>query len=85
VREYAEVVHEGNIIHMPVELVEPLGSETLLHLTGPEGLVIVARVDPRTTLRPGDTAELAVNTNHLHVFDPATDESLTAPLVAAAA
>jgi multiple sugar transport system ATP-binding protein len=85
VREYAEVVTEGNTIRMPVELVEPLGSETLLHLTGPDGMMIVARVDPRTTLRPGDVAELAVNTGHLHAFDPTTEEALTTPVAAAAA
>jgi hypothetical protein len=48
-------------------------------------MMIVARVDPRTTLRPGDTAELAVNTNHLHAFDPTTEEALTTPVAAAAA
>jgi len=76
VKQFAEVVNDGNTIRMPVELVEPLGSETLLHLTGPVGSTIVARVDPRTMLRAGDIAELAVNTEQLHAFDPATDLAL---------
>jgi multiple sugar transport system ATP-binding protein len=74
--EFAESVTDGNRVRLPVELVEHLGSETLLHLTGPYD-TIVARVDPRTQLRVGEVAELAVNTNHLHAFDPATEESLT--------
>ena len=76
--EFAEGVTEGNTISMPVDLVEHLGAETLLHLRGPEGDAIVARVDPRTKLTAGDIAKLAVNTNQLHVFDPATEQALTA-------
>jgi multiple sugar transport system ATP-binding protein len=76
--EYAESVSEGNTVSMPVDLVEHLGAETLLHLRGPEGDVIVARVDPRTRLSAGDVAQLAVNTNQLHVFDPSTEQALTA-------
>jgi multiple sugar transport system ATP-binding protein len=49
----------------------------LLHLRGPAGEPIVARVDPRTTLRAGDVAKLAVNTDQLHVFDPTTEVALT--------
>ncbi len=76
--EFAENVTEGNTVSMPVDLVEHLGAETLLHLRGPEGDSIVARVDPRTQLSAGDVAKLSVNTNQLHVFDPTTEEALTA-------
>jgi multiple sugar transport system ATP-binding protein len=78
VSEYAEHVNDGNTVDMPVDLVEHLGSETLLHLRGPEGYMIVARVDPRTTLKAGDVAKLAVDTSQLHVFDPASEQALTA-------
>jgi multiple sugar transport system ATP-binding protein len=77
VREFAENATDGNTVRMPVELVEALGSETLLHLTGPGGAAIVAKVDPRARVRAGDVAELAVNTDHLHAFDPATEVALT--------
>jgi multiple sugar transport system ATP-binding protein len=76
--EFAENVTDGNTVNMPVDLVEHLGSETLLHLRGPAGDMIVARVDPRTRLNAGDVAKLAVNTNQLHVFDPTTEQALTA-------
>ncbi|HMM42961.1 MAG TPA: TOBE domain-containing protein, partial [Thermomicrobiales bacterium] len=85
VREFAETVHEGNIVSLPVELVEPLGSETLLHLAGPGGETLVSRADPRTTVRRGEQAEIVVDTYHIHAFDPVTEESLTAQLEPAAA
>ena len=74
-KEYADATYAGNEIRLPVELVESLGSEALLHLTGPDG-VIVARVDPRVRFKPGDLADLAVDVTHLHVFDPETEQAL---------
>ncbi len=76
--EYAEDANEGNTINLPVDLVEHLGSETLLHLRGPEDDIIVARVDPRSAVKAGDIAKLSVNTHQLHVFDPKTEVALTA-------
>ncbi|RIK46783.1 MAG: glycerol-3-phosphate ABC transporter ATP-binding protein [Chloroflexi bacterium] len=73
--EFAERVGQDNTVRLPVELVESLGSEVLLHLTGPDG-VIVARVDPRSRYRAGDIAELAVAAESLHLFDPQTEMSL---------
>jgi len=76
-KEFAENVNEGNVVRMPVDLVEHLGSEALLHLRGPNDTDIVAQVDPRVLLKPGDIAELAVNTEKVHAFDPETEMSLT--------
>ena len=73
-KEYAEYAGEGNIVRMPVELVEHLGSEALLHLSGPDG-TIVARVDPRVNVKPGEVAELAVDVFHLHLFDAETEQA----------
>jgi multiple sugar transport system ATP-binding protein len=74
-KEYADGANLGNELKLPVELVESLGSEALLHLTGPDG-TIVARVDPRVRLKPGDQADLAVDVTHLHVFDQDTELAL---------
>ncbi|HUG15838.1 MAG TPA: sn-glycerol-3-phosphate ABC transporter ATP-binding protein UgpC [Thermomicrobiales bacterium] len=76
VTQFAEDVREDNSIGLPVELVEPLGSETLLHLKGPKDS-IVAKVDPRTNVRAGEVAELTINLDHLHAFDPVTEEVLS--------
>ena len=66
----------GRGIRLPVELVEPLGSETLLHLLGPGGVTLVARVEPWFQPRPGEVVELEVDTTQLHAFDPATEQAL---------
>jgi len=68
-----------------VDVHEGLGSEVILHLTLDIPMVVdesargdssprrfLARVNPRTTLRPGDTATLALDTRELHFFDLAT-------------
>lgn len=76
VTEFAENATATNTVRLPVELVEQLGSEVLLYLSGPNGEPLVARVDPRVRLHTGDVAEVAVNVNHLHAFDPASQETL---------
>jgi multiple sugar transport system ATP-binding protein len=74
-KEYAQF-GDGNVVRLPVELVEHLGSDALVHLQGPGGQTIVAQVDPRVRLAPGDVAELAVNSEHLHAFDKDTEQAL---------
>ena len=85
VREFAETVHDGNTVNLMVELVEPLGSETLIHLAGPGGETIVSRADPRTRARRGEEVEIVVDTSQVHAFDPETEESLSSLVAAATA
>ena len=78
--EFAESTK--NVFSGVVEVKEGLGSEVILHMkTDAEPAVdaslradalvgaFLARVNPRTTLRAGDMAQLAVDTNHTHFFD----------------
>jgi multiple sugar transport system ATP-binding protein len=58
-----------------VEIVEPLGSETLVTVAA-NGATVVARFPPRSGVRPGDTVELAFDPTHLHLFDPESGLSL---------
>ncbi len=74
--QYAERADDDNTLRLPVRLVEPLGSEIMLHLEGPGEEPIVARVDPRVQLKGGDVAHVAFNTDKLHAFNPATEEAL---------
>ena len=66
-----------SIIDADVEVVELMGSETYLYLKvdGKESNV-VARVDPRSTSRTGDTVKVAFETNRLHFFDKDTELSI---------
>jgi multiple sugar transport system ATP-binding protein len=58
-----------------VEVVEPLGSETNLHLDL-SGTKLVARCEGGRTIMAGDRVPLALNLNHLHIFDAASKRSI---------
>jgi multiple sugar transport system ATP-binding protein len=60
-----------------VEVVEPLGSDAYLHVQA-AGTPMIARVSGRTTSHPGDAITLWLDTQRLHVFDPATELSVLA-------
>lgn len=55
-----------------VEVIEMLGSETLLYLFVEE-FNLTARVNPRTTARAGDVIKIAFDTNRIHLFDKETE------------
>ncbi|MGE0083531.1 MAG: ABC transporter ATP-binding protein [Desulfococcaceae bacterium] len=50
------------------EVVEPLGSETNVHLDI-RGIKMVARCDGRKQIKAGDRLSMALNLKHLHIFD----------------
>ncbi|MDD2859617.1 MAG: sn-glycerol-3-phosphate ABC transporter ATP-binding protein UgpC [Acidiphilium sp.] len=55
---------------LAIDLVEPLGSETLLHGTTPDGSVFLVRVASPAT---GEAVvPVVLPPSHLHVFDPVT-------------
>jgi multiple sugar transport system ATP-binding protein len=58
-----------------VDVTELMGNEIFIYcLTGNKPFV--ARVDPRTRVRSGDTIELNVNMDNMHLFDPKTEVAL---------
>jgi multiple sugar transport system ATP-binding protein len=64
-------------IDVKVEVVELLGSETYLYLkTSGKSENVIARVDPRTVSRAGDSIKVAFDTNHLHFFDKETEQTI---------
>lgn len=65
----------GDTVRLPVELIEPLGAETLVHLRGPAG-TLIAQGEPRIHLNPGDVVTVRVRTEHLHTFDPQTEMAI---------
>ena len=70
-------VADGNLVEAKVEVVELMGSETYLYLktTGKDSNVI-ARVDPRSASRTGNTVKVAFETNRLHFFDKDSELSI---------
>ncbi|PZS04584.1 MAG: sugar ABC transporter ATP-binding protein, partial [Candidatus Chloroheliales bacterium] len=58
-----------------VEVVEPMGSEVYIYAnTGDQSLV--ARLDNRTLVKPGDKLTLYFDMSKMHAFDPTTELNL---------
>jgi multiple sugar transport system ATP-binding protein len=65
------------IIRTRVELIEPLGSEVLLHVRSADG-ELTARVAPDITPPIGTQIDLALDLDHAHYFDPTTEQRIPA-------
>ncbi len=76
-----EVIHDDpahlslytdSTIEVDVEVSELMGSEILLYVkTGETNLI--ARVSPRSTSRPGEKINVAIDTSRMHIFDKDTE------------
>ena len=60
------------MVDAKVDVTELMGNEIFVYLLVGE-TQFVARVDPRTTARMGDRAQLIFNMNNMHLFDPNTE------------
>ena len=69
--ETAKCVSESQI-----KVYELLGAEVYLYFDLAE-FPITARVDPRTTSRPGDSIKFALDVEKIHVFDKETEQVIT--------
>ena len=65
-----------SVVNAKVEVVEMLGSETLLHMFI-DDVPCTARVNPRTKTRGGDIVKIAIDTNRIHLFDKETEKTIT--------
>jgi len=65
----------GTTFKASVWVVEPLGSEKLVHVKN-EDDTLVARLDPHVTLRSGDIAEFTVRMDLAHIFDKETEKTI---------
>ncbi len=59
-----------------VDVVELMGSEYYLYLLSGDKS-FVGRVEYRTVIHPGDELEVALNMDHMHLFDVQTEKALT--------
>ncbi len=57
---------------MTVDVVEPMGMETMVFFTV-HGKEVCARVEPTAAAAPGQPMRLYANLNHMHLIDPATE------------
>jgi multiple sugar transport system ATP-binding protein len=56
------------IIQAPVDVVEPMGMETMVHFPF-DGVPVTARVAPDTPARPGELLPLAADLNQMHLIE----------------
>ncbi|AOT72002.1 ABC transporter ATP-binding protein [Geosporobacter ferrireducens] len=68
--------HTACVVEAGVEVVEMLGSETLLHVKI-EGTDFVARVNPKKQVKAGDVIKLALDADKVHIFDKETEKTIT--------
>jgi multiple sugar transport system ATP-binding protein len=57
---------------MPIEVVEPMGMETLVYFPI-NGTTVCGRVDPGASPTAGKRMQLLADLNHMHLIDPKTD------------
>ena len=58
-----------------VEVTELMGNEIFLHLVAGDKSFL-ARVDPRTSAKPGQDIEVVFNMDNMHAFDPETGQAI---------
>jgi ABC-type sugar transport system ATPase subunit len=66
--EHLKIDGTKSLVELPVELVEPLGAQTLLEVRLGKDLVTVS-VDGAMAIKPGDRVPLALDPGQLHLFD----------------
>lgn len=65
----------SSVIEAKVKVYELLGAEVFLYCDF-EGTELTARVNPRTTLRAGDTAAFAIDLEKMHLFDKESGKAI---------
>ncbi len=70
-----EIAKFGNTLTAKVEVSELMGSEVYLYLDYGDKKMI-ARVDPHTPSRTGDTIKIGFNMTKLHLFDVETEKAI---------
>jgi len=59
-----------------VDVVEPLGAEILMYMSGAGAKQVIGRFDPTQRARVGDRLNVGFQQDHLHLFDPETGIAL---------
>jgi multiple sugar transport system ATP-binding protein len=68
---------------MTVDVVEPMGMETMVYFIV-DGVEVSARVSPEAATAPGERMRFMADMRHMHLIDPASERVIAAPAIAAA-
>ncbi len=76
--QYKPAGVKEQLVEAVVDVTELMGNEIFVYLQIGEHSCI-ARVDPRSDLRPGDKVQMAFNVDKIHVFDRTTEKNIATP------
>ena len=68
--------HPDCVVKSQIKVYELLGAEVFLYFDA-EGKQMIARVNPATPLRTGDSAAFAIKMDKAHFFDKETEQTIT--------
>ncbi|GAI88772.1 unnamed protein product [marine sediment metagenome] len=71
---FVQNIPANSTITANVEVTEPMGSEIYVYVDI-EGILVTARVNPRSKFRSGEKVILYVDINKIHLFDKKTEEA----------
>jgi len=71
---FIEGASDSNTITADVEVTEPMGAEIYVYVDI-NGVLMTARVTPKSNLKSGDQAKLAVDLEMIHLFDKKTEKA----------
>jgi multiple sugar transport system ATP-binding protein len=66
-----------NVLPVTVRVVEPLGDEQIVHLTGPADSVVVCKLDAHVKVDVDQRMEAHLDMNRVHLFDNQTGENIS--------
>jgi multiple sugar transport system ATP-binding protein len=69
----------GQAIEAVVDVTELMGNEIFVYLIAGDDQNFIARVDPRSDLRPGDKVGIIFNADKIHIFDRVTEKMSATP------
>ncbi len=74
--EYAPPGIHQAIVESKVDVTELMGNEVIVYLMTQNNKPFLARVDPRTKARVGNTMGMAFNLDNMHIFDKQTEKAI---------
>ncbi|GIV84340.1 MAG: glycerol-3-phosphate ABC transporter ATP-binding protein [Candidatus Roseilinea sp.] len=74
--EYAPPGIHQAIVESKVDVTELMGNEVIVYLMTSNNKPFLARVDPRTKARVGNTMGMAFNLDNMHIFDKQTEKAI---------
>ena len=66
-----------NVVPTTVRVVEPLGDEQIVHVSGPAGVPMVCKLDAHVKVTVDEPLEAHLNVGRIHLFDDQTGDNVS--------